>query len=45
MLKEGVFDLFEVDFDEDDDGKFFVCEFCCNIIVCNNGGFCGVVGF
>lgn len=45
MLKEGAPDSFEVDFDEDDDGKFPVCESCCNTTACNNGGSCGVAGF
>nr|XP_034322175.1 uncharacterized protein LOC117680519 [Crassostrea gigas] len=44
MLKEGAPDSFEVDFDEDDDGKFPVCESCCNTTACNNGGSCGVAG-
>lgn len=44
MVKEGAPDSFEVDFDEDDDGRFPVCESCCNTTACNNGGSCGVAG-
>lgn len=45
MVKEGAPDSFEVDFDEDDDGRSPVCESCCNTTACNNGGSCGVADY
>lgn len=43
-VREIDFDLFNFDFDLEDDGRILVCELCCNVMICNNGGVCGVLG-